>query len=153
MNRNVYQKRYDRICRMAPEGRRGSVRRDRGDYRKRAARARAARARRVRAIYSMIAAVLVISAFCTCFAIFSITSHADAKGPREYKYFTCEMVRSDHTVNDIAEAYADGAHYRDAEACLEEICEINHLSQKADGTVYVAPGNCVIVPYYSDEMK
>lgn len=105
------------------------------------------------AIYSMIAAVLVITVLVVSMLMFSITSRADSKGTIEYKYYTSEMVTADRSVEDIAREKADRAHYPDQESYVRELCSINHLQEKEDGSVYVAPGNYVVVPYYSSVRK
>lgn len=121
----------------------------REDYRIRSAKARSRRCRKVRFLYSMITAGLAASVLLVSLMIFSITSRADAGQDNEEKYYTSELVRNDHTVYDIAAEYTDHVHYKSEEDCLREIRSINHLAVKSDGSVYVAPGNCIIVPYYA----
>lgn len=124
-----------------------------GSYRSRAARARARRSQKVNTIYSLIAAVLVITVLVVSMLMFSITSRADSRGAIEYKYYTSEMVTADHSVEDIVNEKADSAHYPDRETYMRELCSINHLKENENGSVYVGPGNYVVVPYYSSVRK
>lgn len=122
-------------------------------YRVRAARERARRSRKVDTIFSLIAAILVLAILICSFLMFSITGRADETGSdtHPYKYYTSELITSDHTLTAIAREKADHVHYSDTDAYIREVCSINHLHADAKGNVYVAPGNYIVVPYYVSE--
>lgn len=118
----------------------------------RTARARALRARKVRRTYTVLGAALAAAILLTSILIFGMTSHADEKGLQEHKYYTSVLVKGADTLEEMAERYADPSHYRNTAAYYREVCEINHLSLNDSGVPRVAPGNYVVVPYYSADL-
>ena len=83
--------------------------------------------------------------------IFGLTSRAETQGNQMHKYYTSILVIGDETLEDIAGQYADPDYYRNTAAYYREICEINHLPVKEGGIPHVAPGNYIIVPYFSPD--
>lgn len=124
----------------------------RGSYPERAARARHRRTRQLRRIYGMLCASVILSGFLVSFLLFGVTSHADENGKPLHKYYTSVLVKDPATLEEMADRYADSAHYRSSRDYFHEVCEINHLSADEDGIPRIAPGNYVILPYYSSEL-
>ena len=90
-----------------------------------------------------------------CFLLFGLRTKASADpGMKYYKYYTCVLLTSDKDLNYYASVYGDRQHYRSTESYIAEVCDINHIGVE-DGyeTVNAAPGNYIIVPYYSTELR
>lgn len=63
-----------------------------------------------------------------------------------YKYFTSIQIEAGDTLWNLADRYADDAHYASRDQYIAEVMEINHMT---DEDIYA--GNYLIVPYYSAE--
>lgn len=97
-----------------------------------------------------LAAIGVI--FLWTFLVFGITSHADENGAQLHKYYTSVLVIDEESLAEQVEEYASTGDYRDVRSYLLEVCRINHLAMRDADTLKVAPGNYVILPYYSSEI-
>lgn len=86
------------------------------------------------------------------FLVFGITSHADENGAQLHKYYTSVLVIDEESLAQQVETYASTGDYRDVQSYLREVCRINHLAMRDADTLKVAPGNYVILPYYSSEI-
>lgn len=64
----------------------------------------------------------------------------------DYKYYTNITVAYGDTLWDIADDYIDYHYYKDKNAYISEVCNINHLNSDAG----ISAGQKLIVPYYSD---
>ena len=82
---------------------------------------------------------------------FRIDIESRDTGQSDAQVFTSILVIGDQTLEDIAGQYADPDYYRNTAAYYREICEINHLPVKEGGIPHVAPGNYIIVPYFSPD--
>ena len=91
--------------------------------------------------------------FVLAFAIFGLTSHADEVGRREYKYYKSVLVTDANELQTQIEEYADGAHYKDIHDYMQEVERINHLPTEGSDALNIAPGNYIILPYYSVEYR
>lgn len=118
----------------------------------RTARERALRARKVKLTYAVPGASVAAAILLTSILIFGMTSRADEKGMQEYKYYTSVLVTGTNTLEEAAQRYADPSHYRNTTDYYREVCEINHLTLSGGDVPKVAPGNYVIVPYYSADL-
>lgn len=63
-----------------------------------------------------------------------------------YKYYTNITVNSDDTLWTIAEEYYS-KEFKDMHKYIKEVCEINDIGYD------IYPGQVIIVPYYSSELK
>ncbi len=95
-----------------------------------------------------LSAVLVLT---LALVIFGVTSHADENGTQEYKYYTSILVTDPEEMQTLLEQYAENEHYRGMQDYLREVRSINHLPATDTGSLGVAPGNYIILPYYSSE--
>lgn len=91
--------------------------------------------------------------FVLVFAIFGLTSHADEAGRREYKYYKSVLVTDVNELQTQMEKYADGAHYKDMHDYMREVQRINHLPTEGSDVLKIAPGNYIILPYYSVDYR
>lgn len=119
--------------------------------RERSARSRARRRHRIRITYGIIGICTAALILLVSLLIFGLTSRAETQGNQMHKYYTSILVIGDQTLEDIAGQYADPDYYRNTAAYYREICEINHLPVKEGGIPHVAPGNYIIVPYFSPD--
>ncbi|MDD6716162.1 MAG: hypothetical protein PUF49_07290 [Firmicutes bacterium] len=123
-------------------------------YRIRAEHSRKSRERQLRRYYTL-ALCGACLAVILCFLIFGLRTKASADpGRKDYKYYTSVLLTSDKDINYYASMYGDRQHYRSSREYIAEVCNINHIGLK-DGydTVDAAPGNYIIVPYYSTELR
>ncbi len=86
------------------------------------------------------------------FLLFGITSHADEKGAQLHKYYTSVLVIDEESLAEQVEEYAATGDYPNVRTYLREVCRINHLAMRDADTLKIAPGNYVILPYYSSEI-
>ncbi len=84
--------------------------------------------------------------------MFGIPSHADESGAQLHKYYTSVLVIDEESLSELVEEYAATGDYRNVRSYLGEVCRINHLSMRDADTLKVAPGNYIILPYYSSEI-
>lgn len=99
---------------------------------------------------TVIAGIAVV--LVTSFLLFGITSHADEPGTQLHKYYKSVLVIDEASLSEIVEEYAATGNYRNVRAYLREVREINHVPMKDENTLKVAPGNYLILPYYSTEI-
>lgn len=97
------------------------------------------------------AALSVFTGLVLALVIFGVTSHADEKGTQEYKYYTSVLVTGPEQTQALLEQYAENGHYRCLQDYLREVRSINHLPLTDTDSLEVAPGNYIILPYYSSE--
>lgn len=103
--------------------------------------------RRQLLLVSLIAAFIV---FGGVFAASSLLTNAQADNATfEYKYYKTITVHADDTMWNIAEANYSDEHYHDMNSYINEICNINGISDRDD----LKAGEALIVPYYSSEFK
>lgn len=87
-------------------------------------------------------------AFTLAFGIFSIkTSAKDTSEIIEIKYYTSITVSEGDSLWSIAKEYM-GSHYTSAEAYINEVVNMNSLTNE---TIYT--GQHLIIPYFSAEYK
>ena len=101
--------------------------------------------------FSLIAVILTAGIVASAVLLFGLSSQADETGSQMHKYYTSVLVKDAETLNEMAEQYADAGHYRNVRAYLQEVRRINHLPLEDPDQLSVAPGNYVILPYYSAE--
>ncbi|MGI6117934.1 MAG: LysM peptidoglycan-binding domain-containing protein [Bilifractor sp.] len=83
-------------------------------------------------------------------AVFGMTSEkAKANTEKKYKYYTSYEVQPGDSLWTIAEQYCDEDEYGSLGDYIDEVCEINHLTD--DNLIYAGRNLCI--PYYSDEYK
>lgn len=70
-----------------------------------------------------------------------VTAHQDT-----FKYYTDVTVKEHDTLWTIAESYYS-KEFKDMHSYIDEVCEINHIGRD------IYPGQIIIVPYYSGEVK
>lgn len=150
-NGNVPVKQEKRLLTISSAGR-SSGRRQRAPYSVRAARARKKRACQVRRMYGLFGGAMALSLLAASLLVFGVTSHADESGKPLHKYYTSVLVTDSSTLRQMADQYAEPSHYRSAREYYREVCEINHLTAEDDGIPQIAPGNYVILPYYSADL-
>lgn len=92
------------------------------------------------------------AALLAAFLMFGITSHADENDAQLHKYYTSVLVIDEESLAEQVEEYAATGDYRNVRSYLREVCRINHLAMRDADTLKVAPGNYVILPYYSAEI-
>ena len=105
-------------------------------------------------IYRRQVFMLSLTVACLMFMIIFITSTilTNAQSDEaefEYKYYKTVMVHADDTLWDIASANYSAEHYSDMNGYINEICNINSLSDRDN----LNAGEALIVPYYSTEFK
>ena len=100
--------------------------------------------RRQRIILGAVIAILVVLA---AFLASTLVTEARSEEVR-YKYYTPVMVHSGDTLESLADGYITD-DYRDSASYIKEVCGINNL-EDADSII---AGECIIVPYYSEEFK
>lgn len=92
----------------------------------------------------------VLAIFCAIVFAFSynvIVSQANSDmSDVTYKYFTSHCVTKGETLWSIAEENIDYEFYRSIQDYIDEVTEINHLS---DDTIKV--GESIIIPYFSNQ--
>lgn len=100
--------------------------------------------RRQRIILGAVIAILVVLA---AFLASTLVTEARSEEVR-YKYYTPVMVHSGDTLESLADGYITD-DYRDSASYIKEVCGINNL-EDADSII---AGECIILPYYSEEFK
>ena len=105
-------------------------------------------------IYRRQVFMVSLAVACLMFMIIFITSTllTNAQSDNavfEYKYYKTVTVHADDTLWDIASANYSADHYKDMNGYINEICNINSLSDKDS----LNAGEALIVPYYSTEFK
>lgn len=110
------------------------------------------RAREIRRNIALLSAAVTAAAICACFLVFGMLSRAaEENSAPAYKYYTSVTVGAGETLHTVAARYLSEEHYENMDEYLAEIGSINHL-HRADGSLKdVAPGEHLIVPYYSAE--
>ena len=97
-----------------------------------------------RRIFTMIATICVII-FCAVSyqGIRSLASSGDDQ--LKFKYYTQVTVAYGETLWDLSDDYIDYEEYKDKTEYIEEVQNINHLSEEDS----IRAGQMLIVPYYS----
>ena len=75
------------------------------------------------------------------------TSASTGEEELKFKYYTRITVRSGETLWDIADDYIDYSQYKNKNAYIAEVQNINHLSEFE----MIKSGQILVVPYYSTE--
>ena len=102
------------------------------------------RERRRKCAVGLLGAFVTLCMVSICFMSYrSIRIHASDG----FKYYTSITVETGDSLWNLAEEYADEAHYEDLEGYISEVCSINHLADADD----VAAGQMLILPYYEAE--
>ena len=96
--------------------------------------------------------LLVIATVCVIFSgmLSFRTFHSNAStGEKEetFKYYANVTVTHGESLWDIANDYIDYEYYKDKNAYIAEVCDINHLNVDAS----IQAGQNIIMPYYSSE--
>lgn len=91
-----------------------------------------------------LALAVIICLFLICIISYSSIKVQANSG---FKYYTSITVESGETLWSIADRYIDYDHYKDKNAYISEIENINHL----DNGETILAGRLLIVPYYSME--
>ena len=78
-----------------------------------------------------------------------MTSAQSDEAVFEYKYYKTVTVHSEDTLWDIASANFSSEHYSNMNGYINEICNINSITDKDS----LKAGEALIVPYYSSEFK
>lgn len=95
----------------------------------------------------MLASVITLVAFITIGSLlFSSIRTQAAPAEVSYKYYTSIQIQTGDTLWEIAEEYYTD-DYKDMNVYIEEICNINHISQNE-----IHAGEYLTVPYYSPEI-
>lgn len=108
------------------------------------------RTRRIRKEYRQkcltvgLAAAVIICMILICTVSYSAIN---AQANTGFKYYTGVTVESGETLWSIADRYIDYEHYKDKDAYIAELGNINHL----DTDAALLAGQFLIVPYYSAE--
>jgi len=98
----------------------------------------------------LISLVVAMMVFGGVFAASSMLTNAQADDAKfDYKYYKTITVHAEDTMWDIARVSYSGDHYHDMNSYINEICNINGISDKDD----LKAGEALIVPYYSTEFK
>ncbi len=101
-----------------------------------------------KAEYRVIFAIFIV---LISLLLFGLSSEADETGTQLHKYYTSVLVKDAESLNELAAQYADAEHYRNLRMYYREVREINHLPMDDPDTLQIAPGNYIILPYYSAE--
>jgi len=96
--------------------------------------------------YLTIGAALAVI-FCIILICAVSYSSIRAQANTGFKYYTSVTVEYGETLWSIADRYIDYNHYKDKNAYIAEVENMNHLD---DGETLLA-GQLLIVPYYSSE--
>ncbi len=113
------------------------------------------RDRQIRRSYLVLIGILA-AAFTAMLLFFSLHSMASESFPAaQNKYYRDIVVPFGDDLVDIVAEYREAAGYDDASAFKKEICRINGISMISlrSGDRAVAPGDHLIIPYYSSEKK
>lgn len=108
----------------------------------RAKRMRMRQVRRNRRIAAIIGIIFMAVILSVLFNHLNVT----AQKPQTYKYYTDVRVQRDDTLWSIAEEYMT-EEYKSIDEYVREVQKINHV-----GNV-IEYGQCLMVPYYSEELK
>ena len=105
-------------------------------------------------IYRRQVLMVSLAVACLMFMIIFITStlltNAQSDNMEfEYKYYKTVTVHADDTMWDITSANYSADHYKDMNGYINEICNINSISDRDN----LKAGEALIVPYYSTEFK
>ncbi len=113
------------------------------------------RDRQIRRSYLVLIGILA-AAFTAMLLFFSLHSMASESFPAaQNKYYRDIVVPFGDDLEDIVTEYREAARYDDDSAFIKEICRINGISMISlrSGVRAVAPGDHLIIPYYSSERK
>lgn len=96
--------------------------------------------------------IMILMTICLIFictvSYHSIKSSANTGNDElNFKYYTSIMVAYGDTLWELADEYIDYNEYKDKEAYIAEVKNINHLDADSD----IKAGQYLIVPYYSNE--
>lgn len=94
----------------------------------------------------VLAATSFILILVFAFTFKSFTAKAVEETDVTYKYFKSFEIGNGDTLWNIAEEHIDYSYYDDMNEYIEEVVSINHL---ADDTIKY--GQCIIIPYFSNE--
>lgn len=94
----------------------------------------------------ILAATSFILILVFAFTFKSFTAKAVEETDVTYKYFKSFEIGNGDTLWNIAEEHIDYSYYDDINEYIEEVVSINHL---ADNTIKY--GQCIIIPYFSNE--
>ncbi len=126
---------------------------DEAFFNKSEARIRSNKARRQRIVrrqYGILLFSISLVLFLSVFMKMSFSSDAQSdEYVPEFKYYQSVTVHSGETLWSIASDNFNGEHYKNLDAYLSEICNINQLSDPDS----IKAGECIILPYYSNVFK
>ncbi len=105
------------------------------------------RQRQLRKHIMVLAAVLFTACFMMIFMKAGMLSDAHTQDQAiDYKYYKTITVSAGDSLWNIAQDYISYAHYDNVNEYMDEVREINHLSDDA-----INAGSNLIIPYYSSE--
>ncbi len=113
------------------------------EYRNYKRKIRRQREIRNRIIFAVLSFLFILGII---FSVKAITSKAVEDTDVTYKYFKAFEIGNDDTLWSIAKEHIDYTYYDNMNEYIEEVKSINHL--KDDNIKY---GQCIIIPYFSDE--
>ena len=90
---------------------------------------------------------ITITAFFVVVLICLVSGSIKTQANSGFKYYTSVTVEKGETLWSIADNFIDYEYYKDKNAYIEEVENINHL----DGEEMLLTGQMLIVPYYSAE--
>lgn len=114
------------------------------DNRRRYAQQRARRLRRQRRLTAAGMSLAVVCMVIICTLSYGAI-HTNASSG--YKYYTSVTVNEGESLWELADRYIDYSYYKDKNAYIAEVQNMNHLQDPA--AVYA--GQTLILPYYSAE--
>ncbi len=94
---------------------------------------------------TILAAIVIVLVGISCHMISNAQSEIEDVS---YKYYTSIQVAQGESLWSIAKEYRD-AHYDSARDYVDEVVNINHLSDEDE----LIAGQYLIIPYYSTEYK
>ncbi len=113
------------------------------EYRNYKRKIRRQRVIRNRIIFAVLSFMLILG---IVFSVKAFNSKAVEETDVTYKYFKSLQIDKDDTLWSIAKEHIDYSYYDNVNDYIEEVKSINHL--KDDTIKY---GQCIIIPYFSDE--
>ena len=100
-----------------------------------------------RQLFTIIMTMVLITGFSVFgFGMNAKAQSAEAAADIQYKYYKRVMVESGDTIWNYAEVYADKAYYDSFESYINEVVQINALTDDE-----ITSGQHLILPYYSSE--
>ena len=101
---------------------------------------------RSRILFTIVITLLVL---VLMFLFNSLRTEATEQIPKTtYKYFTYHQIEKGDTLHDLAKEYVSYEFYDNLQEYIEEVKEINHLTDDV-----IITGQLLVIPYFSTEHK